>query len=34
MDILLQIIVSGLATGGLYGLIALGFVLIKEERGV
>jgi branched-subunit amino acid ABC-type transport system permease component len=33
MDILLQIIVTGLATGGLYGLIAHGFVLIKKERG-
>ena len=34
MDILLQVIVSGLATGGLYGLIALGFVLIYKSSDV
>jgi branched-chain amino acid transport system permease protein len=34
MDILLQIIVTGLATGGLYGLIALGFVLIYKATSV
>ena len=34
MDILLQVIVSGLATGGLYGLIALGFVLIYKATSV
>jgi branched-subunit amino acid ABC-type transport system permease component len=33
MDILVQLIFTGLATGGLYGLIGLGLVLIKEERG-
>ena len=27
MDIFLQVIVTGIATGGVYGLIALGFVL-------
>ena len=30
MDILLQVIVTGLATGGVYGLIALGFVIIYK----
>ena len=34
MEILLQIIVTGLATGGLYGLIALGFVLIYKATSV
>jgi len=34
MDILLQIILTGLATGGLYGLIALGFVLIYKATSV
>ena len=34
MDILLQIIVTGIATGGLYGLIALGFVLIYKATSV
>jgi len=34
VDILLQVIVSGLATGGLYGLIALGFVLIYKATSV
>ena len=31
MDIFLQIIVTGIATGGVYGLIALGFVLIFQD---
>ena len=34
MDILLQIIVSGFAAGGVYGLIALGFVLIYKATSV
>lgn len=34
MDIFLQIIVSGLAAGGVYGLIALGFVLIYKATSV
>ncbi len=34
MDILLQVIVTGFATGGVYGLIALGFVLIFKATGV
>ncbi|MCF8082328.1 MAG: branched-chain amino acid ABC transporter permease [Deltaproteobacteria bacterium] len=34
MEILLQVIVTGLATGGLYGLIALGFVLIYKATSV
>jgi branched-chain amino acid transport system permease protein len=34
IDILLQIIVSGLATGGVYGLIALGLVLIYKATSV
>ena len=34
MDILLQVIVSGVATGGFYGLIALGFVLIYKATSV
>lgn len=34
MDILAQILVSGLATGGVYGLIALGFVLIYKATSV
>ena len=34
MDILLQVIVSGLAAGGSYGLIALGFVLIYKATSV
>jgi branched-chain amino acid transport system permease protein len=34
MDILIQVIVTGLATGGLYGLIALGFVLIYKATSV
>ncbi|MBW1910099.1 MAG: branched-chain amino acid ABC transporter permease [Deltaproteobacteria bacterium] len=34
MDILIQIIVTGLATGGVYGLIALGFVLIYKATSV
>jgi branched-chain amino acid transport system permease protein len=34
VDILLQIIVTGIATGGVYGLIALGFVLIFKATGI
>ena len=34
MEMILQIIVSGLATGGVYGLIALGFVLIYKATSV
>ena len=34
MDILVQVIITGLATGGLYGLIALGFVLIYKATSV
>jgi branched-chain amino acid transport system permease protein len=34
MDILIQVMVTGLATGGLYGLIALGFVLIYKATSV
>jgi len=34
MDILLQVIVTGLATGGVYGLIALGFVLIYKATSI
>ena len=34
MDILLQIIVTGIATGGVYGLIALGFVLIYKATSI
>lgn len=34
MEILLQIIVTGIATGGVYGLIALGFVLIYKATGI
>jgi len=34
VDILLQIIVTGFVTGGVYGLIALGFVLIFKATGV
>jgi branched-chain amino acid transport system permease protein len=34
MDIIPQIIVSGLAAGGVYGLIALGFVLIFKATSV
>ena len=34
MDILPQIIVSGLAAGGVYGLIALGFVLIYKATSI
>ncbi|HDH87851.1 MAG TPA: branched-chain amino acid ABC transporter permease, partial [Desulfobacteraceae bacterium] len=34
MDILLQVIVTGIATGGVYGLIALGFVLIYKATSV
>ncbi|MFO7600502.1 MAG: branched-chain amino acid ABC transporter permease [Candidatus Desulfacyla sp.] len=34
MDILIQVIITGFATGGLYGLIALGFVLIYKATSV
>ena len=34
MDILLQVVVSGLAAGGVYGLIALGFVLIYKATSI
>jgi branched-chain amino acid transport system permease protein len=34
LDIIAQILVSGLATGGVYGLIALGFVLIYKATSV
>ena len=34
MEILLQVIVTGVATGGVYGLIALGFVLIFKATGI
>ena len=34
MDILPQIIVSGIAAGGVYGLIALGFVLIYKATSI
>lgn len=34
MDILIQVIVTGIATGGVYGLIALGFVLIYKATSI
>ncbi len=34
MDIFLQMMVTGTATGGVYGLIALGFVLIFKATGI
>jgi branched-chain amino acid transport system permease protein len=34
LSILIQVIVAGLATGGVYGLIALGFVLIYKATSV
>lgn len=34
MDIIPQIVISGLAAGGVYGLIALGFVLIYKATSV
>jgi len=34
MDVIPQIIVSGLAAGGVYGLIALGFVLIYKATSI
>jgi branched-chain amino acid transport system permease protein len=34
MDIIPQIIVSGLAAGGVYGLVALGFVLIYKATSI
>jgi len=34
MEIFIQIIITGIATGGVYGLIALGFVLIFKATGI
>ena len=34
MDILVQLIVSGIAVGGVYALIALGFVLIYKATSI
>lgn len=34
MEILIQLIITGMATGGVYGLIALGFVLIYKATGI
>ena len=34
MDFPLQLVVSGLATGGIYALIALGFVLIYKATRI
>jgi len=34
MDILLQVIITGIATGGVYGLIALGYVLIYKATSI
>ncbi len=34
MDIFIQLIITGIATGGVYGLIALGFVLIFKATGI
>jgi len=34
MDILLQVIVTGIAVGGVYGLIALGYVLIYKATSI
>jgi len=34
MDIILQVIISGLATGGVYGIIALGYVLIYKATSI
>ena len=34
MDIFIQVIITGIATGGVYGLIALGFVLIFKATGI
>ncbi|HDZ24284.1 MAG TPA: branched-chain amino acid ABC transporter permease [Desulfobacteraceae bacterium] len=34
MDILLQVIITGVATGGVYGLIALGYVLIYKATSI
>jgi len=34
MEIFVQIIITGIATGGVYGLIALGFVLIFKATGI
>jgi branched-chain amino acid transport system permease protein len=34
MDVILQVIISGLATGGVYGIIALGYVLIYKATSI
>ncbi|MGD9237295.1 MAG: branched-chain amino acid ABC transporter permease, partial [Desulfobacterales bacterium] len=34
MDIFLQLLVSGIAVGGVYALIALGFVLIYKATSI
>jgi branched-chain amino acid transport system permease protein len=34
MDFLLQIVVSGIVTGGIYALIAIGFVVVYKATGV
>lgn len=34
MDILIQVIITGIASGGVYGLIALGFVLIYKASSI
>jgi len=34
MDVFLQLVISGIMTGGIYALVALGFVLIYKSTGV
>ena len=34
MDLFLQLMVSGIVTGGIYALIATGFVIIYKATGV
>ncbi len=34
MDLLLQLVVSGVVTGGIYALIAIGFVIVYKATGV
>ncbi len=34
MDYFLQLVVSGIVTGGIYALIAMGFVVIYKATGV
>ncbi len=34
MELLLQLIVNGLAVGSIYALVALGFVVIYKSSGV